>query len=88
MELLLPENDFKTCPTVNFPKKPIQITGACKSTQAMKFRLEFILCNILHMNSIYSQTCLYDHPYRITNRLRQPMLSPTEPIPIQLIVTA
>ena len=36
----MPENDFKTCSTVNFPKS-IQILEAWKSTKDIKFRLEF-----------------------------------------------
>ena len=39
-ELFLPENDFKTCSTVNFQKKP-QILEAWKPTKYIQFRLEF-----------------------------------------------
>ena len=35
---------------------------------------------------IYSQTCLYDHLYKTTTPLRQPMLSPPKPISIQLLL--
>ena len=42
--LFLPEKDFKTCSTVNFPKS-IQILEAWKPTRDMKFGLEcFLTC--------------------------------------------
>ena len=31
----------------------------------------------------YSKTCLYEHLYKTTTRLRRPVLSPPKPIPIQ-----
>ena len=40
-ELYLPKNDFKTCSTVNFPKKYMQILEAWRPMEDMKFRLEF-----------------------------------------------
>ena len=39
-ELFLPENDFQTSSTANFPKN-IQILEAWKPTEDMKFRIEF-----------------------------------------------
>ena len=39
-ELFLPENDFQTSSTINFPKN-IQILEAWKPTKDIKFRLEF-----------------------------------------------
>ena len=41
-ELFLPENSFKTCYTVYFPKN-IQIWEAWKSMEDMKIRLDFYL---------------------------------------------
>ena len=34
----------------------------------------------------YSKTCLYDHIYKTTTRLRRPMLSPPKPILIQSLL--
>ena len=39
-ELFLPENDFKTCSAVKFPKN-MQILETWKPTKDMKFELEF-----------------------------------------------
>ena len=50
-ELFLPENDFKTCSAVNFPKN-IQILEAWKPIKDIKFRLEFFSHALLHINSI------------------------------------
>ena len=47
-ELFAPENDFKTCSTVNFPKI-IQILQAWKPTKDMKFRLGlFFTCSSIY----------------------------------------
>ena len=49
-KLFLPENDFKTCSVVTFPKN-IQILEAWKPIEDMKFRLEFFLRDLLQMKS-------------------------------------
>ena len=41
---------------------------------------------IVLLFSINSQTCLYDHLYKMTTRLRRPMLSPPKPVFIQLLL--
>ena len=53
-ELFLPENDFQTSSTANFPKN-IQILEARKPTEDMKFRVEFFLHNLVdnELNIIY-----------------------------------
>ena len=40
IELFMPENHFKTCSALNFPKH-IQILEAWKPTEDMKFRHDF-----------------------------------------------
>ena len=40
----------------------------------------------IHHHHHHSQTCLYNHLYKITSCLRRPMLSPPKPIPIQLLL--
>ena len=50
-ELFLPENDSKTCSTVNFPKNN-HILEAWKPIKDMKFTCEFFSCALLHMNLI------------------------------------
>ena len=46
----------------------------------------FILNHILSFIINCSETCLYNHLYKRTTLLRQPMLSPSKPIPIQLLL--
>ena len=49
-ELFLPANDFKTCYTVNFPKKNSRFWTPGKD---MKFTLDFFFSHaLLHINSI------------------------------------
>ena len=49
-ELLLPENDFKTCSTGNFPKKHPDF-GGLETNRRHKFQT-FLSHALLHMNSI------------------------------------
>ena len=51
-ESFLPENDFKTCSTVNFPIKHPDFSSL-EPTKDIKFRLSFCLSHpLVHMNSI------------------------------------
>ena len=50
---------------------------------------DVLLCALSYIfseTSIYSQTCLNDHLYKTTTRLRLPMLSPPIPILIQSLL--
>ena len=69
-DLFLPENDFKTCSLVNFPKN-IQILEAWKPT--MKFRLNFFFSHVpLHMNSTFQGLIKNEaEPLRVTKKKKK-----------------
>ena len=54
-ELFLPENDFKTCSKVNFPKNPD--FGGLETSQRDKFRLEFFYHMLFYIWTQY-KNCL------------------------------